>query len=189
MPTLLLDGTLTATTPIAIILPAGKDDRPPAGAPRKRMLRDEVMVETVYVPPSSLRGRLRHLLTSELMRLQNAADGRVFTPEDYIDTALGGVKDRKAEGEDDRRVDLKAIREIRERNPIVSMFGSMVSRVAGRLIVGDMTPVDPIEPVGTGRSVRANPFVRNPAIIELLEPARFDEFMRLNDLRTAANRA
>jgi hypothetical protein len=52
-----------------------------------------------------------------------------------------------------------------------------------------MTPVDPIEPVGTGRSVRANPFVRNPAIIELLEPARFDEFMRLNDLRTAANRA
>lgn len=188
MSTLLLDGTLTATTPIAIILPPGKDDRPPAGAPRKRLLREGVMVETVYVPPSSLRGRLRHLLTTELMRLQNAADGRVFAPEDYIDTALGGVKDRKAEGEDDRRVDLKAIREIRERNPVVSMFGSMVSRVAGRLVVGDMTPVEPIAPISTGRSVRANPFVRNPAVIELLDTARFDEFVRLNDLRTAANR-
>ena len=37
--------------------------------------------------------------------------------------------------------------------------------------------------------MRANPFVRNFAIIQLLDPARFDEFIRLNDLRTAANRA
>ena len=121
------------------------------------MLRDGVMVETVYVPPSSLRGRLRHLLTAEVMRLQNAGDGRVFTPEDHIDTALGGVKDRKGAGEDDRVVDLAAIRALRERDPIVSLFGSMVSRVAGRLMVGDMTPMDPVAPVGTGRSVRANP--------------------------------
>lgn len=189
MPTLLLDGIITAVSPIAIILPGSEDGRTPAGPPRKRMLRDGVVVETVYVPPSSLRGRLRHLLTSEVMRLQNAADGRVFTPEDYIDTALGGVKDRKAEGEDDRRVDLKAIRDLRARNPIVSLFGSMVSRVAGRLMVGDMTPVEPVAPANTGRSVRANPFVRNPAVIELLDPARFDEFTRLNDLRTEANRA
>jgi CRISPR type IV-associated protein Csf2 len=189
MATLLLDGTLTAVTPIAIILPGSEDGRTPAGAPRKRMLRDGVVVETVYVPPSSLRGRLRHLLTSELMRLQNAADGRVFTPDDYIDTALGGVKDRRSEGEDDRRIDLKAIRELRERNPVVSLFGSMVSKVAGRLMVGDMTPVDPIAPSGTGRSVRANPFVRNPAIIEVLDASRFDEFVRLNNLRTEANRA
>jgi CRISPR/Cas system CSM-associated protein Csm3 (group 7 of RAMP superfamily) len=188
MPTLLLDGTLTAVTPIAIILPASEDNRTPAGAPRKRMLRDGVMEETVYVPPSSLRGRLRHLLTSEMMRLQHDADGRVFTPHDYIDTALGGVMDRKAEGEDARKIDLKAIRELRQRNPIVSMFGSMVSRVQGRLVVGDMTPVEPVAPTSTGRSVRANPFVRNPAIIELLDATRFDEFLKLNDLRTKANR-
>lgn len=188
MATLLLDGTLTAITPIAIILPASVDGRTPAGAPHKRMLRDGVVLETVYVPPSSLRGRLRHLLTSELMRLQNVADGRVFTPDDYIDTALGGVKDRRSEGEDDRRIDLKAIRDLRERNPVVSLFGSMVYKVGGRLMVGDMTPVDPIVPTNTGRSVRANPFVRNPAIIELLDASRFDEFVRLNDIRTKANR-
>jgi CRISPR type IV-associated protein Csf2 len=189
MPTLLLDGTLTALSPIAIILPASEDGRTPAGPPRKRLLRDGIMVETIYVPPSSLRGRLRHLLTSELMRMQHAADGRVFKPEDYIDTALGGVKDRKAEGEDDRKMDLKAIREVRLRNPVVSLFGSMVSRVASRLIVGDMTPTEPVEPTTTGRSVRANPFVRNPAIIEMLDPSHFDQFVRLNDLRTEANRA
>ena len=189
MPTLLLDGTFTATTPIAIILPAGKNDRPPAGPPRKRIVNGEVIIETAYVPPSSLRGRLRHLLTSELMRLQNAADGRVFTPEAYISTALGGVKDRRSEGDDDRRVDLKAIKEIREKNPVVSLFGSMVSKIPGRLMVSDITPVAPVEPALTGRSVRANPFVRNPAIIQLLDPARFDEFTQLNDLRTAANRA
>jgi hypothetical protein len=188
MPTLLLDGTLTAVTPIAIILPASEDGRTPAGAPRKRLLRDGVMTETVYVPPSSLRGRLRHLLTTEVMRLQHVADGRVFTPEDYIDTALGGVKDRKADGEDARRVDLRAIRALRQSNPIVSMFGSMVSQVSGRLMVGDMTPEEPVVPTNTGRSVRANPFVRNPAVIELLDRDRFDEFNRLNDLRTQANR-
>jgi len=153
------------------------------------MLRDGVLVDTVYVPSSSLRGRLRHLLTSELMRLQNAADGRVFTPRDYIDTALGGVKDRKALKDEERKIDLKAIRALRERNPVVSLFGSMVAHVSGRLMVGDMTPEAPIAPVGTGRSVRANPFVRNPAIIELLDPARFEEFTRLNDRRTEANRA
>ena len=188
MTTLLLDGTLTAVTPIAIIVPASEDGRTPAGAPRKRLLRDGIVTETVYVPPSSLRGRLRHLLTSELMRMQHAADGRVFRPEDYIDTALGGVKDRKADGDDERRVDLKAIRETRERNPVVSLFGSMVSGIAGRLMVGDMTPTEPVAPTGTGRSVRANPFVRNPAIIGLLDRSRFDEFLRLNELRTQANR-
>lgn len=188
MTTLLLDGTLTAVTPIAIIVPGSEDGRTPAGAPRKRLLRDGIITETVYVPPSSLRGRMRHLLTSELMRLQHAADGRVFRPEDYIDTALGGVKDRKAEGDDERRVDLKAIRETRARNPVVSMFGSMASGVAGRLMVGDVTPTEPVAPTGSGRSVRANPFVRNPAIIELLDRSHFDEFVRLNDLRTQANR-
>jgi len=85
-------------------------------------------------------------------------------------------------------VDLAAIRTLREKNPIVSLFGSMVSRVAGRLMVGDMTPLDPVAPVSTGRSVRADPFVRNPAVIGLLDPARFTEFARLNALRTEANR-
>lgn len=189
MPTLLLDGTLTAVTPIAIILPGSEDGRTPAGAPRKRLLRDGLMVETVYVPPSSLRGRLRHLLTNEVMRLQNDADGRVFTPEAYITTALGGVKDRKAEGDDERQVDLRRIGEVRRMNPIVSLFGSMVSRVSGRLMVGDMTPLEPVAPQGTGRSVRANPFVRNPAVIGLLDPARFDAFTRLNTARVEANKA
>lgn len=189
MPTLLLDGTLTAVSPIAIILPGSEDKRTPAGAPRKRMLRDGLMVETVYVPPSSLRGRLRHLLTTELMRMQNAADQRRFTPEDYIDTALGGVKDRKAAGDEERRVDLKAIREIREHNPVVSLFGSMVGQISGRLMVGDMTPMEPVAAANTGRSVRAHPFVRNPAVIELLDPTHFDAFIRTNDERLAANRA
>jgi len=189
MPTLLLDGTLTAVTPIAIILPGSEDKRTPPGAPLKRLLRDGEMVQTVYVPPSSLRGRLRHLLTNELMRLQNEADGRVFTPDDYIATALGGVKDRKAEGEDERQVDLRHIAELRRRNPVVSLFGSMVSRVSGRLMVGDMTPLEPVAPQGTGRSVRANPFVRNPAVVGLLDPAKFDEFARLNTARVEANKA
>jgi CRISPR type IV-associated protein Csf2 len=189
MSTLLLDGTFTAVSPIAIILPGSEDKRTPAGAPRKRMFRDGLAVETIYIPPSSLRGRLRHLLTTEVMRLQNAADGRIFTPDDYIDTALGGVKDRKTDGEDERKLDLKAIRELRERNPILSLFGSMVSHISGRLMVGDMTPLEPIAPANAGRSVRANPFVRNPTVIGLLDPACFDEFERLNNLRTAANRA
>ena len=77
------------------------------------------------------------------MRLQNAADGRVFTPKAYISTALGGVKDRRSEGEDDRRVDLKAIKEIREKNPVVSLFGSMVSKTPGRLMVSDMNLLSP----------------------------------------------
>jgi hypothetical protein len=134
-------------------------------------------------------GRLRHLLTSELMRMQNAADQRRFTPEDYIDTALGGVKDRKAAGDDERRVDLKAIRAIRERNPVVSLFGSMVGQISGRLMVGDMTPVEPVQAAPTGRSVRANPFARNQTVIGLLDPAQFGAFVRLNDDRLAANRA
>jgi hypothetical protein len=189
MATLLLDGTITAVAPIAIILPGSEDKQTPAGAPRKRMLRNGLIEETVYVPPSSLRGRLRHLLTHELMRMQNAHDQRRFTPEDYIDTALGGVKDRKAAGDDERRVDLKAIRELRERNPVVSLFGSMVGQIAGRLMVGDMTPVEPVPASPTGRSVRANPFVRNQAVIGLLDPDQFGAFVRLNDDRLAANRA
>lgn len=188
MITLLLDGQITAASPIAIILPGSEDRRTPAGAPRKRLLREGMLIETVYVPPSTFRARLRHLLTSELMRLQHASDGRVFTPEDYIGTALGGVKDRKLEGDDERVVDLAGIRALRERNPVVSLFGSMVWRVAGRLMVGDMTPVDPVTPVPTGRSVRAAPFLRNSAIIGLLDPVRFAEFTRLNALRTKANR-
>lgn len=185
---LLLDGDFTAISPIAIILPGSEDRRMPAGPPRKRLLREGLLIETVYVPPSSLRGRLRHLLTSELMRLQHAADGRVFAPEDYIGTALGGVKDRKLQGEDERVVDLAGIRALRARNPVISMFGSMVSRVPGRLMVGDMTPLTPVTPVPSGRSVRAAPFLRNSAIISLLDPQRFAEFTRLNALRTKANR-
>jgi hypothetical protein len=183
MPSLLLDGTVTAHSPIAIILAGSEDGKIPAGPPIKSVLRNGVLEKTIYVPASSLRGRLRHLLVAELMYLQHTAGDTLFAPDDYILTALGGVKDRKSDGADERKVDLANIRNLRLRNPVISLFGSMVEGVSGRLMIGDLSPESPIAPVTTGRSTRADPFRRNPELITLLDPDRLKEFHERSEMK------
>jgi hypothetical protein len=140
--TVVFDGTLTVVSPIAVSPPKSAE----MGAAKDRVQRlptmplieDGVPRTTAYLPASTIRGALRRAAVAVVIDLL-ALDGAVkLTPHDYLLLALGGVKDRKEEGDtaDTKGVDLQAVQAFRKSNPLVSLFGAMAIDIGGNLRVG-----------------------------------------------------
>ena len=182
------DGAITALSDIAVS-PPDHDKKVGLSTvktlPRKRYADG---TETIYLPATSIRGRLRNLLTTSVMQILNERNKATFTPEDYLFTASGGIKDRASSNRaDDREVDLAGIDALRKSNPIVSLFGAMTMKVAGKVMISDAVPTEPVQPNHLGRSVRAHPLQRSPELSAVLDPAALEQFRKLDAARAQGN--
>ena len=188
---LVMTGKITAESDISVSPPdhAEKDGQATVSTlPEKSVWRGGMLETTVYVPASTVRGALRNGAARALAAAR-AAQGKRMTPDDFLLVAKGGIKDRKEAGKDERVVDYEAIAGMRREHPIVSLFGAMAEKIAGRWQVGDAVPVKPVTPSRKGRGVRAHPFQRQPDLAGFMDAEAYAAFLDADKARVEANLA
>ena len=187
---LAMTGKIVAETDISVNPPhhSEKDGRAKVMTlPKKDVWRDGQIVSTVYLPASSVRGALRNG-AARALAARKAARGKHMTPGDFLLVAKGGVKERKKDGVDERKVDYEAIARSRREYPIVSLFGSMAEKIAGRWQIGDAVPAEPIQqPNRKGQGVRSHPFQRQPELAGFMDEKSYKAFLESDSKIVAAN--
>lgn len=186
---LVMDGTITAESDISISPPdhSTKDGRSTVlTLPEKRVWRGADLVTSVYIPGSSIRGALRNGAARACAEAR-AARQAPMTPDDFMLIAKGGIKDRKEAGKDERVVDHEAASALRRKEPIVSLFGAMAEKIAGRWQVGDAVPDQPVTPSRKGRGVRSHPFQRQPDLGDFMDEQAYEDFLERDRKIVEAN--
>ena len=186
-----LIGTVVAVSDISISPPDHSEKEGPATVatlPEKAVWRDGQLLTTIYIPASSIRGALRNGAARALVEAR-AARGKRMTPEDFLLVAKGGIKDRKQDGVDERTVDYNAAAELRRSEPLVSLFGAMAEKIAGRWQIGDAVPTEPVKSNRKGRGVRSHPFQRQPELARFMDADAYREFLESDGQRVEANLA
>lgn len=186
---LVMDGTIVAESDISVSPPDHSDKDGPATVktlPRKSVWSGGQLVTTVYVPGSSIRGALRNGAARAVAAARAAREERM-TPDDFLLVAKGGIKDRKEAGTDERVVDYEAMARLRRDEPVVSLFGAMSEKIAGRWQIGDAVPDRPVEPNRKGRGVRSHPFQRQPDLAQFMDRKAYAGFLERDKQRVEAN--
>ena len=151
--------------------------------PEKSVWRAGHAETTVYLPGSSIRGALRN----GAARAVAAARRPRMTPDRFLLVAKGGIKDRKEAGAEERVVDYVAIDKLRREEPIVSLFGAMAEKIAGRWQIGDAVPTQPLTPSRKGRGVRSHPFQRQPDLAGFMDQEAYRDFLEKDGKTVEAN--
>ena len=185
-----MTGTVTAESDISVSPPdhSRKEGRSTVMTlPRKSVWRRGHLVTTVYLPGSSLRGALRNTASRAVAAARATGTSRM-TPDAFLLLAKGGIKDRKEAGTDERVVNYAAMETLRREQPIVSLFGAMAEKIAGRWQIGDAVPREPLErPNHKGRGVRSHPFQRQPDLAAFMNKAEYESFLEKDAKRVEAN--
>lgn len=186
---LAMTGEIVAETDISVSPPGRplRDGRTKVmRLPEKHVWRGAHLDSTIYLPASSIRGALRNG-AARALAAGKAARGKHMTPDDFLLVAKGGVKERKKDGGEERKVDYEAIAERRREYPVVSLFGSMAEKIAGRWQIGDAVPAKPIQPNRKGRGVRSHPFQRQPELAGFMDEEAYKAFLESDSKIVAAN--
>ncbi len=149
--------------------------------PRKGIWRDGLLQTTVYIPASTIRGALRNGASRAV------AARRPTTPEDFLLLAKGGIMDRKQASTEQREVDYKGAKILRCEQPIVSLFGAMERKIAGRWQIGDAVPIESVTASRKGQGVRAHPFQRQPELAHFMAGEAYERFLESDRKRVEAN--
>lgn len=185
-----MTGTVTAESDISVSPPdhSRKEGRSTVMTlPRKSVWSGGNLVTTVYLPGSSLRGALRNTASRAVAAARATGTARM-TPDAFLLLAKGGIKDRKEAGTDERVVNYEAMETLRREQPIVSLFGAMAEKIAGRWQIGDAVPHKPLEnPNHKGRGVRSHPFQRQPDLAAFMDAAEYESFLEKDAKRVKAN--
>ena len=120
-----------------------------------------------YFPASSIRGAIRRACRNVIFDI--IGDNK-WGLELHRLLTIGGVSTSGPEGD----ININAIREFRNRNPLISLFGATSGQnnpwIEGFLSIGHAIPSNTfIPPIVTG--VRTDPLRRNPAEITMLDDA------------------
>ncbi|MSO76757.1 MAG: hypothetical protein EXQ87_07580 [Alphaproteobacteria bacterium] len=178
-------GTLTVVTPIAVSPPDHEDKR---GNKRLHRLarvveyRDGNPVNVPVIPASTFRGVMRHAISGLAFTEQLSGGGAPFTVNDYVNTAQGGVVDRKAEGED-KPLDFSAAEEIRRRNPIMGLFGNFSDKMPSRLMMRHAALDRPDDIFEVAAQVRTDPVERDADLRRMFSGAELDAFSKQMEAR------
>ena len=182
--TLVLEGTITAEEPLTTTPPTPKNAMKPdhSALPRIPMGGGDVTELTPYFPGGGLRGVLRRRAFDEAR-----SRGETYTLRDYNYIVIGGVKGRKDDpSAADDKGDLLKTLEMRNRNPLVGLFGAGDPWATGCLAVGHAIPEKKVEPaIITG--MRRDDFARGGEQLTLLsveEQARWLETAQNNSKRS-----
>jgi CRISPR type IV-associated protein Csf2 len=132
-----ISGTIYAEQPISIVTEGG--------APAiTSVIHGDERHETLFVPPTSIRGRLRRFVIGETADALTEHNGGVpiWTVEDYQYAAVGGIL-AKREGEPPV-LDLDRLADFEAQNPIAAVFGGSAELfLGGKLRVGGGRPIMP----------------------------------------------
>ncbi|MCY4468674.1 MAG: RAMP superfamily CRISPR-associated protein [Thiotrichales bacterium] len=184
-----MNGKIAAESDISVSPPDHEERDGPARVmtlPVKSVWRDGRLETSIYLPGSSIRGALRNG-ASRAVAAARKARGAAMTPEHFLLVAKGGIKDRKSAGTDERLVDYLENEKLRREEPLVSLFGAMERKIAGRWQIGDAVPIEPVTPNRKGRGVRSHPFQREPDLARFMDEAAYGAFLERDAKRIEAN--
>ena len=173
--TWILDGFITAESPLVTTLPALKSSRKgnlPSPLPRISIYTESGLEETIYFPGSGIRGKLRRC-SRDLVRamvMEESGNPTPFSIMTHYYLTLGGIKDSEPE----RRQDVTRVETLRSENPLISLFGASTPWLSSKLMVGHAIPSYPLSQPSVIRGVRSNDFGRNPNQIKYLPPEDVD---------------
>lgn len=184
-----LDGLLTNLSPITIVPPnaeqrttgdgKGKFSRVARRTINANGLRDERPVLTA----STLRGKLRRAAVG-IMREADRANGNsgILTLSQAHLNLVGGIKGaEKEEG-----FDILRRAALREKNPVLALFGGSDPWMMSRAMIGDGVPTEPVECDIIGH-VRSDDASRDPDFFDKVDEAAAAQWSNLrnaNRLRT-----
>ncbi|NJM83454.1 MAG: hypothetical protein HC844_14090, partial [Tabrizicola sp.] len=179
-----LVGTLENLSPVCVIAPGADETVRPDGAKFKRITRRTIYEDGMrstkpVVPGSTLRGRLRRSAVETVMALSG---GQKVTLAAWHQNAVGGIKGAESES----AYDVMMRQVIREKNPILSLFGAGSPWMISRASIGDAIPVGAVETEIVG-GVRADDGRRDGEFFTKLDGAAPDQWMQMvnaNSVRT-----
>lgn len=125
------------------------------------------------IPASSIKGSLRHLLSDEVFA---GATGVDISLIDYL--AIGGVRQKKAQGEAGTAQSPTEIEKLRSESPLIGVFGASdpIFVTSAFTMFGDAIPLDTFEleeiPI-----VRTNPIVRDLGAMRAADTTTMDAKM------------
>lgn len=177
MSDIIINGTFTTVGPLSIRTPVAE------GSVANRFENFPVMTrgidaegkaqQTGYLPATTVRGFLRRAIVTDAMT-RAAAEGKPYTLQKaYADLIGQDAESEKAEG-----IDLLKLRQVRDSNPVLDLFGSGLG-IKSRLLVSHFLPTSNVLPeVFTG--VRKD-LEDTDGVVELLNPADRETYFGRND--------
>ena len=179
MKTIVINATITTVGPLSIAMPiaegqmGNKFNNFPVVT--RGLDEDGNKLQTAYLPATTLRGFLRRAIVTQQMT-EAAAAGKPYTLQRAYADLIG--QDAASESKDD--IDLLKLRQTRDENAVLDLFGSGLG-IKSRLLVSHFLPSHNVLPeVITG--VRKD-LEDTDGILDLLTPADSDKYLG----RSAAN--
>lgn len=130
-------------------------------------------LQTGYLPATTLRGFLRRAIVTDAMA-KAAADGKHYT----LQRAYADLIGQDAESEKSEGIDLLKLRQIRDTNPVLDLFGSGIG-IKSRLLVSHFMPsVNVVPEVTTG--VRKD-LEDTDGVIDMLTASDRETYLGRND--------
>jgi CRISPR type IV-associated protein Csf2 len=133
---IIIDAQITAVQPLSFTLPD-------VGFPKMTVYTPTGAEETAYIPASTLRGKLRRLAFAEVAEALFAA-GKPASLDAYYLSAIGQT--RESEEKEQDKIDLLALEQRRDRNPIASLFGAGLG-LASKVQFSHGLPLSPVLPI------------------------------------------
>lgn len=194
MQKLIIKATLKTLAPLTIT----KD----AKLPMMNRLGMGALTQTIYIPGTTFRGKLRHIIGIDQMRESNEMGAPWSLDKAYLDIvgqeriekkAVKAKKNsKKAEDEDESEsknsdevdvdFDFLAAKKRREQNHMIDFFGAGLS-CSSRIFFGNFMPNENMQPEKF--SGYRKDFDSSPDALELLSPADLDDFhnrLKVNSL-------
>ncbi len=175
--TVYFQGNLRTETPFANSPEGNKGPNKEQLLPRMPINIGGGFRQTVFVPASTLRGKIRRAAARVLLARFDAL-GEPVSFDDWLLWSVGGVK-----GSDDERVEVRRRAAIIEASALLAMFGAGDS--PARTMVGARLHVDPGLPqeeipatIVKGARGAEN---RNPELVEFLDPGEIDKVQAYTD--------
>lgn len=178
-----LDGLLTSLSPIAIVTPNAEQRQTRDGkgkyarVARRTVISDGLRIEMPVLTGSTLRGKLRRAAVAIMREADRAAGGTgVLTLSQAHLNMVGGIKGAEKEA----GFDLLRRQMMREKNPVLSLFGAGDPWIMSRAQIGDGVPTEPVECDVIGH-VRTDDAKRDPDFFAKVDEAAALQWSRLRD--------
>ena len=131
--TLVFTGVIKALNPISIKPPEREIATMPVGGE-----------ETCLIPSTTIRGKLRHLATKQMLAT-DAANGKPWDLARTYKTLIGQTAESE-EKKGDEKIDLNFIQKEREADAVVGVFGAGIE-IPSSLLVSHAVPSLPVAPI------------------------------------------
>ena len=177
MSDIIINGTFTTVGPLSIRMPVAE------GAMANRFENFPVMTrgidaegkaqQTAYLPATTVRGFLRRAIVTDAMS-KAAAEGKPYT----LQKAYADLIGQDAESEKSEGIDLIKLRQVRDTNPVLDLFGSGLG-IKSRLLVSHFLPTSNVLPEAFSGVLKD--LEDTDGVVELLNPTDRETYFGRND--------